>query len=110
MEDLTSSQVKAILRFKIVNMTMADVLEIDINGTPIPMERFIRTHWGRGRSYGRGRDLPPWYQFELPFTSPPGRYGDNEIGFRVIGTASRINFDMTVEEVEVEITEQRQDQ
>jgi len=32
--------------------------------------------------------------------------GDNEIGFRVIEKAPRISFDMTVEEVEVEVLAQ----
>ncbi len=101
MEDLTCLNLHATLRFKIVNMTMADVLEMDISGTPIPMGQSVRTHWGRGRSYGTGRSLFPWVQFELPLTSPPARKGDNEIGFRVVGKASRISFDMTVEEIEV---------
>lgn len=36
-----------------------------------------------------------------------GRDGDNEMGFRVIEAAPRICFDMTVEEVEVEVIEQK---
>ncbi|MCK5526105.1 MAG: hypothetical protein KAJ05_03100 [Candidatus Latescibacteria bacterium] len=103
MEDLTAPDLSAQLRFKVVNMTMADVLEVDLNGTPIPMEQFVRTHWGRGRSYGTERRLFPWVQFDLPLTAPPARTGDNEIGFRVMETAPRISFDMWVEEVEAKV-------
>lgn len=101
LDDLTSQKLKAMLRFKIVNMTIADAVELDTNGASIPTEQFIRSHWGRGRSYGSGRGLFPWYQFEFPLTSPPVCYGDNEIGFRVSEKAPRISFDMTVEEVEL---------
>ncbi|MFH1008254.1 MAG: hypothetical protein V1800_12265 [Candidatus Latescibacterota bacterium] len=104
MEDLTDPDLSAQLRFKVINMTMADVLEVDLNGTPIEMERFVRTHWGRGRSYGTERSLFPWFQFDLPLTAPPARTGDNEIGFRLIETAPRISFGMWVEEVAVKVT------
>jgi hypothetical protein len=61
--------------------------------------------WGRGRSrsYGYGRDLHSWYQYELPLGGPPAVRGDNVIGFRVLEAAPRISFDMSVEEVEVEV-------
>lgn len=101
MEELTDQSVSALLRFKIVNMTMADSVDIDINGVIIQADDFKRTHWGRGRSYGYGRSLPPWYQYELALNAPPARRGDNEIGFRVMETAPRFGVDMTVEEVEV---------
>ncbi len=69
-----------------------DEIELDINGETIPAEN-IKTNWPNEQ------DKSPLCRFAL--SSPPAVYGDNYLGLRLVKSATDVDDDIIVDEVEV---------
>ena len=64
------------------NSLVDDQIEVDLNGTPLPMEKFKQTyHWRGVSEWGV---LPPYHQYEMSLSSPPAKQGDNVLGAKLV--------------------------
>jgi hypothetical protein len=92
-----------LLRFKATNMTWADRLQVDINGTEVPEASGKRTHYTR-RVYGWEPSLPMYYLHEVPVQIHAAEAGKAEIGFRLIKKDDSVREQVIIREVEIETT------
>ena len=102
-EDLTDENLSAVLAFKVTYMIETDELEVTINGQVVPADR-VETEWRVGQSRADGRPLGPHVMVRLPLTSPPAKFGDNELGVRLtnrVGMAQRM---LNVQEFEIDVS------
>jgi len=99
-EDFKDTTAKFSLRFKAVNQTFDDQIEVDLNGTSLPMRKLNRIyHWRGVSEWGT---LPPFYLYEAVLTSPPARKGDNEVGVRLRSRKKELKkVDIYIQDVEV---------
>ena len=74
-EDLTDPNLSATLKFKVTGMTDGDEFEVALNGEVIPAGQFERT-LDDERS-------PQFYLYQTPLSSPPAKFGDNELRLRL---------------------------
>ena len=89
------------LIFRAIGMGPGDEIAVDINGHAIPAGD-IQHIWHRdGRPAWEGRVLPPYTECRLSLTAPPGVYGDNQLGLKLVRSAAGTEEDITVDELEV---------
>ena len=87
--------------FRAIGLVPGDEIAVDVNGEKIVAEN-IRHIWHQdGRSGWDGRPLPAYTEFQFMLAAPPGIYGDNQLGLKIIKNASGAEGDIVVDEVEV---------
>jgi hypothetical protein len=91
------------LSFKATNMTWADRLQVDINGTGVPEASLKRTPYGR-RMYGWEPSLPMYYLWETPIRFSGADAGKAQIGFRLAKKDESVKEEVIIRELEVETT------
>jgi len=101
-EDFRERGVRRLFRFKVVNQTFLDRIEVDLNGHAQPLEGFRREyHWYGISEWGM---LEPYYQYECELTSPPGQKGDNELGVKLVKRNAALEEDgIRVQDLEVKV-------
>ena len=99
-EDLADKNLCATLEFKVTAMIHRDELEVRINGETIPAET-IQWTWRVGQSPDEGRVLGPHFIFQMPLSSPPAKFGDNELSVRLMNRVGMTNRRLNVQEFEV---------
>ena len=102
-EDFKDARAKFSLRFKAVNQTFDDQIEVDLNGTSLPMRKLNRIyHWRGVSEWGV---LPPFYLYEAVLTSPPAKKGDNELGVKLLKRKQELEkVDIYIQDVEVVVS------
>ena len=80
-----------------------DEIAVDVNGQEISAGEIRHVWYREGRTAGQGRPLPPYTECRLPLTAPPGVYGDNHLGLRLIKRATGAAEDIVVDELEVTV-------
>ena len=78
-EDLKDSHLSATLEFKVTGMVEGDEIEVVLNGKVIPVDRIERRH--------RADVQPAFHLYHMPLSSPPAKFGDNEIRLRLTKSA-----------------------
>ena len=99
---MTDKNLSASLEFKITYMIQSDQLEIKINGQTIPADK-IQTEWHIGQQPKQGRPLGPYFLFSIPLSSPPIKFGDNELAVRLTNRVGMPQRMLNVQEVEVRV-------
>ena len=82
-EDLKSPHLSATLDFKVTGMVEGDQMEVHINSQTVPAERIERRYDADGQLAEQGRPLPAFYRYRIPLSSPPAKFGDNELQLRL---------------------------
>jgi hypothetical protein len=82
-DDLKSPHLAATLEFKVVGLVEDDRLEVALNGKTFPAESIRRELDADGQSKEEGREIPPFYRYRVPLSSPPAVFGDNELRLRL---------------------------
>lgn len=82
-------------------MEPGDELSVTLNGTEVPAEDIRHIWYQEGRPHWEGRTLPPFTECRMALTSPPGIYGDNILGLRLLQSTAHANDDIVVDELEV---------
>ena len=89
------------LIFRAIGLVPGDEISVDVNGQEIVAEN-IRHIWHQdGRPGWDGRSLPPYTEFQFMLAAPPGIYGDNHLGLKIVKNADGAEGDIVVDEVEV---------
>jgi hypothetical protein len=101
-EDLTSSRRAGKLKFKVAGMEEEDRLEIRLNGKLLPDEAIGRKFVEEGQTEKIGREIPPFYLYEMRISTPPAVYGDNELALRLVDSAG--SEDLEAQEFEIVVT------
>ena len=109
-DDLRSPRWAATLAFKVAGMVGEDQLEVAVNDTVFPTESIQRTFDADGQSKDEGRQMAPFYRYEVELTSPPAVFGDNQVQLRLLqssGTKKLVaqEFEIYVRNVEQEKVE-----
>ncbi len=89
------------LIFRAISKCPEDEIAVTLNAREIPAGA-IRSIWHpQGRPAWEGRPLAAYTEFRVSLTSPPGIYGDNSLGIRLVAKNSAESSEITVDEVEV---------
>jgi len=102
-ENLTDSNLSALLEFKVTGMVQGDELEIEINRKKIPARRIKRSHDADGQPNKEGRPLPTYYLYRIKLTSAQATFGDNQLDVRLIKSVGKEKLDIQEVEVTVEV-------
>ena len=89
------------LVFRAIGMEPGDELSVTLNGTEVPAEDIRHIWYQEGRPHWEGRTLPPFTECRMALTSPPGIYGDNILGLRLLQSTAHAKDDIVVDELEV---------
>jgi hypothetical protein len=89
------------LIFRAIGMGPGDEIAVDINGHDIPDGDIHQVWYRDGRPAWEGRVLPPYTECRLSLTAPPGVYGDNQLGLKLLKSAASSDVDIVVDELEV---------
>ncbi len=89
------------LIFRAIGLGPGDEIAVDINGQEVPADRVRQIWYREGRPAWEGRPLPPYTECRLNLTAPPGVYGDNNLGFKLLGSDEGAEGDVVVDELEV---------
>ena len=89
------------LIFRAMGMRPGDEIAVDINGQEMPAENIRHVWHQEGRPGWEGRPLPPYTECQLSLTAPPGVYGDNYLGLKLLRSANGAEEDLVVDELEV---------
>jgi len=109
-DDLASSQLAASLEFKVAGMVEEDHLAVTLNGKVVGAEDVRREFDADGQSKQEGREIPAFYLYQIPLSSPPMVLGDNELKLRLTKSTGTENlvaqeFEIFVLDVESAIEE-----
>jgi hypothetical protein len=102
-EDLSDASLTATLEFKVTYMVEGEQIEVRINADVIPPQS-IETEWRVGQSREEGRPLGQHFLFRMKLSTPPVKFGDNELSLRLvkrIGMARRV---LHAQEFEVHVS------
>lgn len=89
------------LIFRAIGKRPEDEIALTLNAGEIPAGA-IRSIWHpQGRPAWEGRPLAAYTEFLVSLTSPPGIYGDNNLGIRLVTKDRTEPPEITVDEVEV---------
>ena len=116
-EDLADPKLSATMEFKAVGMTAADAIEIALNDETVAPARIDRIHVADGTSALRQkqctdaegkvrwvteRDPEPYDSVRFPLSSPPIRFGDNQLAVSLTGSPEGSGV-LRIEEVDIKV-------
>lgn len=101
-EQLTGDGQSGTLAFIVTQLIEADELDIRVNGQTITPDR-IEREWFVGRHADQGRPLGRHFVYRMPLTSPPAKFGNNELSVRLTRCAGMRSRMLNVQEFEIRV-------
>ena len=102
-EDLSNTNISAILEFKVTCLFEGDSMVIEINGQEVGDDHIERIYQASGQKESEGKWIPAYFLYRIPLSSAPAVFGDNELRLRLTKSVDKRRWDPHIQELEVRV-------